>query len=87
MDKLLAILSVNKGDIVQIGLTEYYFHVTDVVELSHPDAGGVVWHGSYFQWKDHKWSKPTVVHMHEGKPRPMVIDQATREMFGWNEIV
>jgi hypothetical protein len=86
MNKALAIVSVNPGDIVQIGLTSNYFHVTDVREPTHPAAPGLVWHGSYFRWSERRWGEPTIIHMHEGKPMPFVIDQATREMFGWGDL-
>ncbi|MFE0021929.1 hypothetical protein [Amycolatopsis sp. NPDC059021] len=85
MSKLDAILAVNPGDVVQIG-TSSYFHVTDVREPSHPAAPGMVWHGSYFRWDVGLWGEPTLVHMHEGKAFPHVLDRETREKFGWGDL-
>lgn len=85
MDRLTtAILGVSAGDIVLIATS--YFHVTDVREPTHPAASGLVWHGSYWSFDRGHWNAPTLIHMHDGRPFPHVLDQRAREACGWGDL-
>lgn len=83
--KVMAIVSVSPGDIVQLGY--YYFQVHDVREPTHPAAPGLVYEGSYWSWDNMQWKAPTVVHLHEGSAvTPYVLDKETRDKWGLGDL-